>query len=38
VVAVAVGLPSYTFNYPPMSLAMNSRDVTGAYRIGSFTH
>jgi hypothetical protein len=29
---------TYTFNYPPMSLAMNSRDGTGAYQIGSFTH
>ena len=29
---------TYTFNYPPMSLAMNSRDGTGAYPIGSFIH
>jgi hypothetical protein len=29
---------TYTFNYPPMALAMNGRDGTGAYQIGSFTH
>ena len=28
---------TYTFNFPPMSLAMNGRDGTGAYQIGSFT-
>ena len=29
---------TYTFNHPPISLAMNSRDDAGAYQIGAFTH
>ena len=29
---------TYTFNYPPMSLAMNGRDGVGSYQIGSFTN
>jgi hypothetical protein len=29
---------TYTFNFPPMSLAMNGRDGTGAYQIGSFSN
>ena len=29
---------TYTFNFPPMSLAMNGRDGTGTYQIGSFTN
>jgi hypothetical protein len=29
---------TYTFNFPPMSMAMNGRDGTAAYQIGSFTN